>query len=254
MVRPSRLGRFSANFLTSVGCCARQRGSCRRCSRRACGRCRGPTAAASWPRDAAYASLISAISTPRATRSGIADVVGRGPTAVSAARSAGGVQHDLDVVVAGVLGQVQAERLQPLLVGRGRGVDGDQLRAEDARRALPWAVVRVAVSRAAATASGGEGSGEDGARAASDVGTSCAPGMAVRVAVTRVNARADPGSRTGGRSAQRGATRVQVTPELPLRRRPHAHRHAREVRRDARRGQGEAPSPTRPSTCRRRRP
>ena len=40
------------------------------------------------------------------------------------------VQHDLDVVVAGVLGEVEPERLQQPLVRSGGGVHRDELRRE----------------------------------------------------------------------------------------------------------------------------
>ncbi len=43
----------------------------------------------------------------------------------------GGVEHDLDVVVAGVLGEVEAELLEPVLVAAGGGVDGDQAGREE---------------------------------------------------------------------------------------------------------------------------
>ena len=99
--------------------CLRAR-SCRRCSRAACGSRSRPDGSGERATAAAYASLSSAISTPRATRSGMHDVV-----LEAACRPApelgGGVQHDLDVVVAGVLGQVQAEQLQGRLVA-ARGV------------------------------------------------------------------------------------------------------------------------------------
>ena len=44
------------------------------------------------------------------------------------------MQHHLDVVVAGVLGEVEPERLQQPLVGPRRGVDGDQARGESTVR------------------------------------------------------------------------------------------------------------------------
>ena len=60
---------------------------------------------------------------------GDADVVGEAG-AGERRQVGGGVQHDLDVVVAGVLGEVQAKGAEPVLVLAGRGVDRDELRRE----------------------------------------------------------------------------------------------------------------------------
>ena len=67
------------------------------------------------------------------------------------------VQHHLDVVVAGVLGEVQPERLEELLVFSGRRVDGDQL----GRELGPRCPGRTAVGRGCQSRDDGSDSGRD---------------------------------------------------------------------------------------------
>ncbi len=89
----------------------------------------------------------------------------------------GRVQDHLDVVVAGVLGQVQAERLEDGPVGAQRGAHLDQLRVEDGLRLLRVAGSGGYGEQAGGDGSGGEGSGKGGA------GTSEASGHRVLLGV-----------------------------------------------------------------------